>query len=88
MWVRHQSFYGENGDFVGEKEAFGGFGFAIRLDLIENESSYRSKSGYTGDAEFDFDDKFEFWWWRRKYLPRKEKMKKMLSNCFYFLLNF
>ncbi|XP_023637006.1 uncharacterized protein LOC17882732 isoform X1 [Capsella rubella] len=49
----------ERRDSGGEKEASGGFGFAIGIDPMGNESGYGSEPGYRGDAEFGYGDEFD-----------------------------
>ncbi|XP_024009862.1 uncharacterized protein LOC18015049 isoform X2 [Eutrema salsugineum] len=48
----------ERRDSGGEKEA-SGFGFAVGIDLMGNESGYGSEPGYRGDAEFGYGDEFD-----------------------------
>ncbi|XP_010456030.1 PREDICTED: uncharacterized protein LOC104737525 [Camelina sativa] len=49
----------ERRDSGGEKEASGGFGFAVGIDPMGNESGYGSEPGYRGDAEFGYGDEFD-----------------------------
>ncbi|CAH2071964.1 unnamed protein product [Thlaspi arvense] len=48
----------ERRDSGGEKEA-SGFGFAVGIDPMGNESGYGSEPGYRGDAEFGYGDEFD-----------------------------
>ncbi|CAA7033724.1 unnamed protein product [Microthlaspi erraticum] len=49
----------ERRDSGGEKEAASGFGFAVGIDPMGNESGYGSEPGYRGDAEFGYGDEFD-----------------------------
>ena len=48
----------ERRDSSREKEA-SGFGFAVEVDPMGNESGYRSEPGYRGDVELGYGDEYD-----------------------------
>ncbi|KAF2586852.1 hypothetical protein F2Q70_00034994 [Brassica cretica] len=48
----------ERRDSSREKEAFG-FGFAVEVDPMRNESGYGSEPGYIGDVELGYGDEYD-----------------------------